>query len=118
MYGASHYGITFADGANYLREQNQLEETSDDPQLTFRSGRKDEAPGGFRGRGSILYAMRILKLQRFYEEHAICATYCDQADADPDYCDDLDALDWDDDDDDDDRPAEWWEDNGDEEIPF
>ena len=90
-YRTSHYGITFADGADYLREQNQLAEVAEDPQLSFRDGGKSEAPGGFRGRSGVLYAMRILKLQRWYDDHASCDACNPDAEYPEDYAKEIDA---------------------------
>jgi hypothetical protein len=47
-------GITFAEAAQLVRNHNQ------------------ETNGGFRSRGPVLWAMRILKLELWYQRHAYC----------------------------------------------
>ena len=87
-YSSSHYGITFAGAAEELRELNQEQEVAEaQGQLSFRSGKKDEAPGGYRSRGAILWMMRVQKLRAFYEEHAQCWDWCE--DPTRPGCDDL-----------------------------
>jgi len=64
--------VTFAEASARLREENQRLEIEEQPWLTFRSGRKDEAPGGYRGRGGVLHVMRVIKMERFYADHELC----------------------------------------------
>lgn len=49
-------GVAFADGVELVRSRNG--ET-----------------GGFRSRGPVLYAMRVLKLSLWYERHSECDGY-------------------------------------------
>lgn len=77
-YTAFNSGVTFGEAADYVREMNQLAEVDESQgELEFRphltgGDWHNEAPGGFRSRGSVLWAMRVLKMQRFYAEHETC----------------------------------------------
>ena len=67
-------GVSFAEAAANLRFENKQAEIQQNPQMgwVMEPGSKDEAPGGYRGRGSILTMMRRMKLERWYERHATC----------------------------------------------
>ena len=75
-YRAFRSGVSFEEAANELRDLNQLQESAEGegeykPQLTGGDWH-EEAPGGFRSRGPVLWMMRVIKLQRFYDAHEVC----------------------------------------------
>jgi hypothetical protein len=49
--------VTFGEAADRVRQVNR-----DNP----------NAPGGWRSRGAVLWAMRVIKLERWYDAHAGC----------------------------------------------
>lgn len=53
-YHSSHFSIRFTDGATLLRTINQ------------------SSSGGYRSRRAVLWAMRVLKLQHWYNQHWAC----------------------------------------------
>jgi hypothetical protein len=57
LYHRSRYGIRWSDGVRAVRE------------VAFAHG---DSTGGTRPRTSILWAMRTIKLERWYCEHAAC----------------------------------------------
>ena len=56
-YDRYNSGVTFAEAEEELRQRNES------AGLEY---------GGYRSRGPILYMMRVLKLERFYEDHQNC----------------------------------------------
>jgi len=74
-YDRFNSGVTFAEAAAQLRFENKQAEISQNPNMgwTMEAGSKDEAPGGYRGRGAILTMMRRMKLERWYDSHSSCA---------------------------------------------
>jgi hypothetical protein len=73
-YDRFNSGVTFAEAAAQLRFENKQAEISQNPNMgwTMEAGSKDEAPGGYRGRGAILTMMRRMKLERWYDKHSTC----------------------------------------------
>lgn len=116
-YKKSHYGVTWGEAMDRLREANQAAELRGElgSQTTFDL---DNPPGGFRSRGPVLWTMRVIKLERWYEDHADCET-CEIVDKWPDWWEEQEEIardegftgewDWCDDDDDD---GDDWEDDG------
>jgi hypothetical protein len=77
-YRRFNSGVTFGEAADALRTANQLAEVAESqgtlefkPHLTGGDWH-DEAPGGFRSRRAVLWMMRVIKLQAFYDAHRIC----------------------------------------------
>jgi len=77
-YRKFNSGVTFDEAADYVREVNQVAEVAESqgefeyrPHLTGGDWH-DEAPGGWRSRGPVLWAMHVLKMEAFYKAHSLC----------------------------------------------
>lgn len=57
LYSTSHFGITFQQGVNYIRTE---------------AAWRGDAGNGYRSRRPVLWAMHVLKLQAWYQEHYRC----------------------------------------------
>jgi hypothetical protein len=57
-YHAFRAGVRYTEGAATVRRMN---------------GQDRDTPNGWRSRGPVLWAMRVMKLQAWYLEHATCA---------------------------------------------
>lgn len=56
-YSTSHYGITFQQGVDYIRVQ---------------AAQWGDEGNGYRSRRPVLWAMHVLKLKAWYQEHSRC----------------------------------------------
>jgi hypothetical protein len=122
-YRKSHYGITYGEANDRLREENQAAELAGTlgSQTTFDL---DDPPGGFRSRGAVLWVMHIMKLEAWYAEHQDCDP-CQIAEDWPDWWADQEEIardqgftgewDWCDDEPDDDQLDD---DDDFDEVPF
>ncbi len=125
-YRSYNSHVTFEQAAERLRDENQLAEIGEDPQLEFRSAitggdPHDEAPGGYRSRGPVLWVMHVMKLERWYQDHEHCPEgdwdwdeFCKKNDGAPSCAGYWEWVAKEEDDDDEDD----WEDDYDEEIGF
>jgi hypothetical protein len=102
-YSRSHYGVSWDDGVELLRDTNR--------------GAGIEGQG-YRSRGPVLHAMRVLKLERWYDDHRNCGT-CEIVEKHPDWWAEQEDIareqgftgewDWCDDDDDDDDDDDYYD---------
>lgn len=64
-------GVSFGEAAQVLRDANQAEELGGKRQILDPG----DPPGGRRSRGPVLWVMRVIKLQRWYDAHAACGSW-------------------------------------------
>ena len=63
-------GVSFGEAAQVLREFNQANR-----QLDVAGGDPQDPAGGYRSRGPVLWVMHVIKLDRWYLEHATCVDW-------------------------------------------
>lgn len=69
-YKRSRFGVTWDQGVDLLRTVNAAAEQQGE--LPGIGGSPDDPGAGFRSRGPVLWAMRVLKMERWYAAHATC----------------------------------------------